>query len=344
MQSSLYRCFSVRPHPFILFSALPFIAGFSRYPRLDPTHAISRSVLCHSQLLICCSSTDDTHTLAQINSASTHIHTHTHTHTKKKTTIQANIYAVPGYMHRHKLTGSGCKGMMAESETNTNTLTACFCTHTQEQHALSLAHTHMLLHLHTHAHICRHRFRAHREAAGSVARTQYTHRVITHKLCSHTHTHTINNIHKCSHVRDVEKYTHTAHFRTTHKVVVDQKYKQVYKHKPHFCIPLHIYTLKHTVLQITTPMRFFTTHTDPAWEQARAHIFWPLNSNTHILKHTPCVSHLQAPGLLDTSAAWQGVCCRYWCRSGWLFPPPALHSQSQKSEVCQAHLKRVREL
>ncbi len=133
MQSSLYLCFSVRPHPFILSSALPFIAGFCRYPRQDPTHAISCSLLCHSQLQICCSSTDDTHTprgLAQINS-----------HTQNK--ININTYTVPGYMHRHKFTGSGQEGMMGKKGTNTNTLTACFCTHTHKQHALALAHTHM---------------------------------------------------------------------------------------------------------------------------------------------------------------------------------------------------------
>lgn len=62
MQSSLYLCFSIRPHPFILSSALPFIAGFCRYPWVDPNRAISCSLLCHSQLQICCSSTSDTHT------------------------------------------------------------------------------------------------------------------------------------------------------------------------------------------------------------------------------------------------------------------------------------------
>lgn len=67
MQSSAYLRLSVRPHPFILSSALPFIAGFCRYPRLDPTHAISRSLLCHSQLQICSSPTyTHTHTRAQL--------------------------------------------------------------------------------------------------------------------------------------------------------------------------------------------------------------------------------------------------------------------------------------
>lgn len=32
MQSSPYLGFSVQPHPFILSSTLPFIAGFCRYP------------------------------------------------------------------------------------------------------------------------------------------------------------------------------------------------------------------------------------------------------------------------------------------------------------------------
>lgn len=72
------------------------------------------------------------HTLAQINSR---------THTQNK--IKANTCTVPGYMHRHKFTGSGQEGMMGKKGTNTNTLTACVCTHTHEQHALALAHTHM---------------------------------------------------------------------------------------------------------------------------------------------------------------------------------------------------------
>ena len=110
---------------------------------------------------MCCSSTDDTRTLARINSASAH------------NTTKANVCTVPGYMQRHRCAGSGHEGMMGKK--GTNALAACprARTHT---YAPALTHTHT----HTYA----------GAGLGHTERQQATwqgHN--THSAWSHTHTH-----------------------------------------------------------------------------------------------------------------------------------------------------------
>ena len=302
---------------------------------------------------MCCSSTDDTRTLARINSASV------------PNTTKANVCTVPGYTQRHRCAGSGHEGMMGKK--GTNALAACFCTHTHTHTGSMLPHsnTHICsricthTHTHTHTHIYAGTGLGHTERQQATWQGHNTHSAWSHThkqatfshtnahtcgICTqiptsgstkmhtckytHTHTHTHTRVDYCritqTHIVNPQKNTCTqAQTTSLHSYGVSfQPHTHTYTHThthTHTLCPTHI-THNHTLV-----LRLPHTHTHsiqrdykPVVQQQtrQLHFFWPHNTQTHSQTHPQSINTHSLS--LSPSNSWSP---RYQCSlAGGLLP------------------------